>query len=284
MKKLKLIELRTKGSVNSPIAGNIHSLFKGQGLHFSEVRDYQLGDDIRHIDWNVTAKTGLTHVKVFQEERELNVVIMVDVSASQRFGSKTETKRELATEIAATLAYSAFQNRDKVSLLLFSDQVECFIPPKKGRDAVEIMLRQMMAFCPKSTLTNLSPALETVLKVVKKRSIVVIISDFLDSGYLPSLKLLAKKHDVVPIVLEDRLDTGWPAVGRVLLEDSETGNTVLLNTSDRHVQAELKRHYESQKARLQSDLSGASLAYLTLQTGKPYWISLQQYFSRRGHR
>jgi uncharacterized protein (DUF58 family) len=235
LKKVRKIEIKTKRLSNDIFGGEYHSSFKGRGMTFSEVRQYQFGDDVRAIDWNVTARYNEPYIKVFEEERELTMMLMVDISGSESFGTSTQFKKDTVTEIAATLAFSATQNNDKVGLILFSDDVELFIPPKKGKSHVLRIIRELIEFKPKSKKTNISAALKFLSSVLKKRAIVFMLSDFMDDGYEKTLKIAGKKHDLTGIRVYDKHDEEIPNLGMVPMLDSETGSVQLVNTASKSV-------------------------------------------------
>ncbi|MCX7983751.1 MAG: DUF58 domain-containing protein [Bacteroidetes bacterium] len=232
LKKVRQLEIRTRGLVNQVFSGEYHSVFKGRGMEFSEVREYQFGDDIRSIDWNVTARFNHPFVKVFEEERELTVLLVVDMSGSQFFGSHTALKRDIAIEISAVLAFSAMKNNDKVGLILFTDRIEKFVPPRKGRGHTLRIIRELLSFEPSQRSTNMSVALEYLNHVQKKRSIVFLISDFLDEGYESALRIVGKRHDLIGIVLHDPRENTLPDVGLIRLRDAETGTLRILDTTN----------------------------------------------------
>jgi uncharacterized protein (DUF58 family) len=240
LKKVRKIEIKTKRLSNDIFGGEYHSSFKGRGMTFSEVRQYQFGDDVRAIDWNVTARYNEPYVKVFEEERELTMLLMVDVSGSELFGTSTQFKKETVTEIAATLAFSATQNNDKVGLILFSDDIELFIPPKKGKSHVLRIIRELIEFKPKSKKTNISIALKFLSSVLKKRAIVFMLSDFMDDNYEKTLKIAGSKHDLTGIRVYDKHDEEIPNLGMVPILDSETGKVQLINTSAKSVRTSYK--------------------------------------------
>jgi uncharacterized protein (DUF58 family) len=258
-RKIRRIEIRTKGLVNNVFGGEYHSAFKGRGIEFSEVRPYQYGDEIRSIDWNVSARTGETHVKIFEEEREQTLMLIVDVSGSEDFGSRGKFKREAAAEICAIIAFSAINNNDKVGLLLYTDEVELFVPPKKGRVHVLRLIRDLFAHEPRSKGTNLTPALDHTLHILRRRSIVIIVSDFLDRNYERSLRAVANRHDTVAIELHDPLEKELPPVGLIHLTDAETGELVVVDTSSARV-----RHAIVEKARQQREETAAVFQRLRL--------------------
>ena len=233
LKKVRKIEIKTRRVSDHVFGGEYHSTFKGRGMTFSEVRQYQFGDDVRAIDWNVTARYNEPYIKVFEEERELTLMLMVDISGSQFFGTQNQFKRETLTEIAATLAFSATQNNDKVGLILFTDEIELFIPPKKGKSHVLRIIRELLEFQPKSNKTNVSQALKYLTNIQKKKAIVFVLSDFVADDYLQTLKIVSGKHDVTGIRVYDQREVEIPNLGVVQMEDQETGNTQLINTSSK---------------------------------------------------
>jgi uncharacterized protein (DUF58 family) len=240
LKKVRKIEIKTRRLSDHIFGGEYHSSFKGRGMTFSEVRQYQFGDDVRAIDWNVTARYNEPYIKVFEEERELTMLLMVDVSGSESFGTTTQFKKDTVTEIAATLAFSATQNNDKVGLILFSDAIELYIPPKKGKSHVLRIIRELIEFKPKSKQTNISEALKFLSSVTKKRAIVFMLSDFMDDDYEKTLKIAGKKHDVTGIRVYDKHDEEIPNLGMVPMLDSETGAIQLINTSSRVTRSNYK--------------------------------------------
>ena len=246
LKKVRKIEIKTKRLSNDIFGGEYHSSFKGRGMTFSEVRQYQFGDDVRAIDWNVTARYNEPYIKVFEEERELTMMLLVDVSGSESFGTSTQFKKDTVTEVAATLAFSATQNNDKVGLILFSDDVELFIPPKKGKSHVLRIIRELIEFKPKSKKTDISMALKFLSSVMKKRAIVFMLSDFMDDDYEKTLKIAAKKHDLTGVRIYDKHDEEIPNLGMVQMVDSETGTVQLINTSSKTT----RRNYKANALRL----------------------------------
>jgi uncharacterized protein (DUF58 family) len=233
--KIKAIQIRTQRVVNDAFAGEYESAFKGRGMEFEEVRDYQPGDDIRHIDWNVTARMGSPFVKLHREERELTVMLLVDVSSSGAFGSGTKLKNEVAAELAALLAYTAIHSNDRVGLIIFSDRIEHFIPPKKGRAHVWRVIRDILTFRAPRRKTNLNCALEYLSKVVPRRVVAFVISDFLDEGFSDQMRLSSRRHDLTAVIVRDQRESELPRIGLIELEDAETGETVLIDTNDRNV-------------------------------------------------
>ncbi|PQJ79926.1 DUF58 domain-containing protein [Polaribacter porphyrae] len=242
LKKVRKIEIKTRRLSDHIFGGEYHSSFKGRGMTFSEVRQYQFGDDVRAIDWNVTARYNEPYVKVFEEERELTMMLMVDVSGSEFFGTSNQFKKDTITEISATLAFSATQNNDKVGLILFSDDVELFIPPKKGKSHVLRIIRELIEFTPKSKKTNISEALKFLSSVMKKRAIVFLLSDFMDDNYEKTLKIAGKKHDLTGIRVYDKHDEEIPNLGMVPMLDSETGAVQLVNTSSKKVRHNYRKN------------------------------------------
>lgn len=232
LKKVKRIEIQTRGLVNDVFSGEYHSVFKGRGMEFSEVREYQIGDDIRSIDWNVSARMGHPYVKVFEEERELTVMLLVDVSSSGNFGTVEHMKGEIAIEICALLAFSAIKNNDKVGLIIFTDQIEKFVPPKKGKSHVLRVLRELLYHQPQGKATNIALALEYLRRVVNRRAVVFLVSDFISENYQKALQIANRRHDLVAITITDPRETELPDVGFIELEDAETGEVILLDTSD----------------------------------------------------
>ncbi|MDB9873323.1 DUF58 domain-containing protein, partial [Flavobacteriaceae bacterium] len=253
----------------------------GRGMTFSEVRQYQFGDDVRAIDWNVTARYNEPFVKVFEEERELTLMLVVDVSGSEKFGTKTQFKREILTEIAATLAFSALQNNDKVGLVLFSDQIELFIPPKKGRSHILRIIRELLEFKPKSTETNISAALEFLSGVLKKKAIVFILSDFMDSGYEKTLRITAKKHDLTGIRVYDPVETELPKLGIVPMRDAETSAIRWINTHSKKVRNQYAEHYNKRTTEYQELFQKNGAGNLSCSVEESYVKKLLGYFKAR---
>ena len=281
LKKIRAIEIRTRRVVSTAVTGDYHSVFKGHGLLFSEVREYQIGDDVRRIDWNVTAKSGVPFVKVFEEERELNVVLMLDVTASKSLGSGSKSKRDLSAEVAAVLGFSASMNKDRVALLLFSDRIEKFIPSKKGKTSILGMLSDIFCCKPQGKKTDIAQALTYLLKRVPKKSIVFLISDFLDTGYEPTFRLVARKHDLIPVLIEDPLESQWPDSGRWLLEDAETGDQLLVNTSNAQTRKNLMAKMTQRKADQDRFFGSVGTRAIRLNTEIPYITPLRHYFQSR---
>lgn len=298
LKKVRQIEIRTNRMVTDSLTGAYHSVFKGQGMDFEEVREYAPGDDVRAIDWNVTAKMDRPFIKKFREERELTIMLLVDLSASGAFGSTHESKRELAAEIASVLAFSATRNNDKVGLLLFTDQVETFIPPKKGRQHILRVIREMLFFEPKHKGTNIVEALETLNRMLKRKAIVFLLTDFLQgpNGKLPdpedrqgdaifrTLGLTNKRHDLTCITLSDPREAELPNVGVLTLEDSETGQLVELNTGSANIRRAYARENQRRLDRLNKGLRQNGVGVIPIATDKPYVNTLRLFFERRSRR
>jgi uncharacterized protein (DUF58 family) len=303
LKKIRQIEIRTNRVVTETLAGQYHSVFKGQGMNFDEVREYQPGDDVRAIDWNVTARMNHPFIKKFVEERELTVMLVVDVSGSGLFGSRAQSKRELAAEIASVLAFSAIRNNDKVGLLLFTDEVEKFIPPRKGRSHVLRVIREVLFFEPKRRGTDLVHALEFMGRVLPHRAIAVVISDFITppqraSGItsaarsqnpLPpevqtALRIANRKHDVVAVQITDRYELELPALGRLILEDAETGEIVEINTAHATSRDAFALRQEKQRNDLARQFRSSGVDTIQLRTDEPYSAALGKFFENREKR
>ena len=284
LKKVRKIEIKTRRLSDHIFSGEYHSSFKGRGMTFSEVRQYQFGDDVRSIDWNVTARYHEPYVKVFEEERELTMVLMVDVSGSELFGTTKQFKKNTITEIAATLAFSAIQNNDKVGLLLFSDQTELYIPPKKGRGHVLRIIRELIEFKPKSTKTNISDALKFMSSVQKKKAIVFILSDFLDDEYEATLKIVGKKHDVTGIRIFDKHEISIPNLGLVPMLDAETKEIMLVNTASKKVRNSYASYYLKTADYFEKSFSHSGAGVISSQIGESYVKKLLGYFKQKGVR
>ncbi len=282
LKRVRKIEIKTRGLSNQIFSGQYHSAFKGRGMAFSEVREYQRGDDVRTIDWNVTARTGNPYVKVFEEERELTVMLLVDVSGSGDFGSKVMLKRQLMTEICAVLSFSAIQNNDKVGIIFFSDKIEKFIPPKKGKSHILRIIRELIDFEPENKGTDLSEALRYLTNVVKKRSIAFLLSDFMDKDYSDALKLANKKHDLVAIRVFDQLEQEIPNVGLLPMADAETGELIWVDTSSKDARIKLKAESLRFEAELKDTLLKSGVDMAEIRTDHSYVKPLLNLFKRRG--
>lgn len=284
LKQVRQIEIRTKGLVNQVFSGEYHSVFKGRGMEFSEVREYQFGDDIRNIDWNVTARFGHPFVKIFEEERELTVMLMVDLSGSQMFGSLSKTKQRVAAELSAILAFSALKNNDKVGLILFTDKVEKFVPPRKGNSHVLRIVREVLSFEPEGNQTNLRTALEFMNGAIKKRSIAFLLSDFMDEGYEKILRIVGKKNDLIGIVLDDRRESEIPQMGLIKLTDAETNQERWIDTSSTRVQEALKKRRQEIQAKRKSLFVTSRLDSIYVQAGENYITPLVKFFRMREKR
>ena len=284
LKKIRRLELRTRRLVESAFGGQYHSVFKGRGMDFEDVRAYSPGDEVRFIDRNVTARTGDLHVKNFTEERELTVVIVVDVSASGSFGSVSQSKRELAAEVASLIAFSAIGNRDKVGLLLFADGVELFLPPRKGRGHVLRIIREVLYYQPQGRGTDIAAALDYLNKVVVRRAVVFLLSDFQAPDFSRPLAVTSRRHDLVAVPVIDPLEQTLPDVGRVSLEDAETGAILEVDTSDRRVRAAFAHAATARRQQLVSQLRRARVDQITLQTDQDYLPALRAFFQQREHR
>ncbi|MCD4797215.1 MAG: DUF58 domain-containing protein [Candidatus Cloacimonetes bacterium] len=281
IKRIRKIEITTRNLVNDLFSGEYHSLFKGQGLEFSEVRAYQIGDSFRQIDWNVTARHGYPYIKKFEETRELNVMFMVDSSASTLFGTKSYLKSELITEITALLSFSALSNNDKVGLLLFTNEVEKYIPPRKGKKSALRILRDILYFEPKNVKTDIKNAVEYIYRLIKKRSIIFVISDFLDSDYQDSLKILAKKHDVIALRIMDRVELEIPDAGLLHLIDPETNSAFTLNSSSKTIRKKYNAAVQKQENEIKENFRKIKVDLVTLYTDKPYVPELMKFFKFR---
>ena len=284
IKRVKQIEIKTRGLVNELFGGEYHSIFKGKGMTFSEVREYQSGDDIRLIDWNVTARTTTPFVKNFEEERELTVYLMVDISASGEFGSGSQLKRELGTEIAAVLGFSAIKNNDKVGLILFSDSIEKFIFPKKGKSHVLRVIRELLYTDPKNTGTSIGNSLDYLLKVAKRKSVVFIISDFIDSGYNSSLKIVSKKHDLIAIQLYDPAEYKIPNIGLAKVEDPETGEMFWIDTTSKRAMKELQDDIKLKQSKFSKNAKKIGFDLIPVSTDEDFVDPLMSFFKKREKR
>jgi len=281
LKKVRKIEIKTRRLSNHIFSGEYNTTFKGKGMTFSEVRQYQFGDDVRSIDWNVTARYNEPYVKVFEEERELTMMLIVDVSGSGDFGTKLQFKKETAIEIGATLAFSATQNNDKIGLILFSDQIELYVPPKKGRSHVLRIIRELIEFQPKSNQTNISEALKFLSSVHKKKAIVFLISDFIADQYEHDLKIAGKKHDVTGIRVFDQKEQKLPNIGLVNMLDAETGKTRLINTNSKKVRMEYEKYYQDKIKYFTESFSRSGAGTLSTRTDESYVTKLLGYFKSR---
>ena len=284
IKKVRKLEIKTKGLTKHIFSGEYHSAFKGRGMAFSEVRDYQYGDDVRNIDWNVTARTGGTHVKIFEEERELTVMLLIDVSASSYFGTSTRFKSEMMTELAAVIAFSAITNHDKVGAILFSDRIEKYLPPKKGKQNILRIIRELIHIQPKNQGTNLAEALVYLNNIEKKRSIAFVLSDFKAPDYEQALAIAAKKHDIIGIHIFDEREKSLPDVGLVQMTDAETGVKRLVDTSDIKVRQTWATYFKNQTAQFQSIFNRAKCDTLSIDSQDDYINAMQLFFKKRAKR
>ncbi len=284
LKKVKLLEIRTRGLVNQVLSGEYHSVFKGRGMTFSEVREYQIGDEIRTIDWNVTARFDHPFVKVFEEERELTVMLLVDMSGSQLFGSQSALKRDVAIELSAILGFSAMKNNDKVGAILFTDRIEKYVPPRKGRSHALRVVRELIDFEPKSRATNLSAALEYLNHIQKKRSIVFLISDFIDSGYESALRIAGKRHDLIGLVLLDPRERELPKIGLIAFRDAETGERRWIDSSDARVRTTHRAFQEKMAQARRSLFLKSRLDGVEIKLDQPYMKPLIDFFRLREKR
>ncbi|HKK44391.1 MAG TPA: DUF58 domain-containing protein [Balneolaceae bacterium] len=284
LKKVRKIEIRTKGMVNNIFGGEYQSAFKGRGMEFSEVREYNYGDDIRQIDWNVTARTGDPFIKQFEEEREQTLMLCVDISQSGVFGSNNQSKMELSIEICAVLAFSAIKNGDKVGLVLFTDQIEKVIPPKKGRLHVLRLIRELLTTEPEGTGTNISDALSYVNRLLNRRAIIILASDFQDDNYDRQMKITNRKHDLVNIFINDKLEDELPNLGLIPLKDAETGDEVLVDTSSQRVRQEYQKKRIVHKKYLRDHFLRMKIDMIELETNASYIKPLMSFFRRRVQR
>ncbi len=283
-RQIRRLEIRTKGLVDSFFGGEYHSAFKGRGMLFSEVRPYQYGDDVRTIDWNVSARSDEPYVKVFEEEREQTLLLVVDVSDSSRFGTQHKHKRDLMAEVCALVAFSAVQNNDKVGLLLFAGGVERFVPPQKGRRHVLRIVRDLYTHQTQTPGTNLAAALDHALHVLKRRAVVVVVSDFVAEGYERSLRILARRHDAVAIAVEDPRDADLPAVGLVAVRDAETGERVVLDTSSRAVRERYAHAAAQRRAQTEALFKRVRVDAVAISTATGYLDPLTRFFHQRTRR
>jgi uncharacterized protein (DUF58 family) len=284
LKKIRALEIKTRGLVQTMFAGDYHSVFKGRGMNFEDVREYQPGDEIRSIDWNVTARLGTAFVKKFTEERELTVMLIVDVSASGNFGSTTQSKRELAAEVACLLAFSAIRNNDKVGLLLFTDRVELFIPPKKGRSHTLRIIREILFFEPLGRGTNPALALDYLNKIVTRRAVVFFISDFQAPDFSRALAVTGRRHDFIAVQVQDERERSFPNIGIITLEDAETGEQIEINTADRTTRSRFADVVDRQDAELLRMLRRNNIDTIALKTGEDYLSALRSFFKKRERR
>lgn len=281
LKKVRKIEIKTRGLSNQVFSGEYHSAFKGRGMTFSEVREYQPGDDIRSIDWNVTARFNTPFVKVFEEEREMTVMLLVDVSASGEFGTRKQLKQDLITELCAVLAFSSIQNNDKIGVIFFTDKIEKFIPPKKGKTHVLRIIRDLIEFKPEHKKTNIQLALKYLTSVIKKRSIAFVISDFMDTNFSDALKIANKKHDLVALRIYDKREQELPNVGLLKLVDAETGTLKWVDTSDKKVRTQYSVNAKKHEAYLKEIFNKSGVDTANINTEESYIPPLTNLFKRR---
>lgn len=281
LQKVRRIEIKTKRLSDHIFSGEYNTSFKGKGMSFAEVRQYQYGDDIRSIDWNVTARQQEPYVKIFEEERELTLMLLVDVSASQNFGSAQQFKKDIATEIAATLAFSAINNNDKVGLMLFSNEVELFIPPKKGKSHVLRIIRELISFEPKNTQTDVSAALTYFLQIMKKKTIAFVISDFVDVSLGHQLKIAAKKHDITGIQVYDKREKTMENIGLVLMKDAENGTLQYVDTADKQLREAYDEHFVNQQQSFVNGFKKSGAGAIQCEVNESYVKKLLAYFKSR---
>lgn len=284
IKKIRQIEIRTKKLVNELFSGEYHSTFKGQGMEFEEVRQYEPGDDVRLIDWNVTARMGLPYIKKFREERELSVVLLIDASSSGRFGTRERFKNDTAAELGALLAFSAIKNNDKVALIIFTDRIEKFVPPKKGRAHVLRIIREIIYFKPEGKRTDIAAGLEYFNKVIRRKSVVFLISDFLSEGFSKPLQIANKKHDIIAIKISDPRESTFDDVGLIELEDAETGEVLIIDTGSKEFRREFAARASEDVAELKKGLRSINLDFINIRTDQSYIAPLINFFKMREKR
>jgi uncharacterized protein (DUF58 family) len=284
LRKVRRIEIRTNRLVNESLAGEYHSVFKGRGMEFSEVREYQFGDDIRSIDWNVTARVGHPYVKKHVEERELTVILLVDFSGSGQFGTKRQFKREIQAEICALLAFSAIKNNDRVGLIAFTDRIETFLRPRKGKDHVLRVIREVLYFRPEGRTTDIAMALQHMHRTITKRAVVFVISDFLGADFARPLRVAARKHDLIALTVTDPREEDLPAVGLLELEDAETGDRVLVDAADARTRQAFHRWGVERRLQRQALFRSVGVDALELRTDRPYDVPLVRFFHQRARR
>ncbi|MBE50989.1 MAG: DUF58 domain-containing protein [Flavobacteriales bacterium] len=282
LNKVRKIEIKTKGLSNHIFAGQYNTAFKGKGMTFSEVREYCPGDDVRTIDWNVTARYNNPHVKIFEEERELTMILMIDISKSSSFGTQIQTKKDLSTEIASILAFSAINNNDKVGIVLFTDKIEKFIPPKKGKQHILRIIRELITFQPDNNCTNLENALKYLNDIIKKRAICFIISDFIDnSNYEKPIRIAKKRHDLIAIKINDKLEKKIPNIGLLEIEDSESNERMIIDTSDKTQRNDLLKNFIKHDTDIRKKLTKNGINHISLNTGEDYVFKMLQFFKKR---
>jgi uncharacterized protein (DUF58 family) len=281
LKKVRKIEIKTRGLSNQIFSGEYHSAFKGRGMTFSEVREYMPGDDVRTIDWNVTARFTTPFVKVFEEERELNVMLLVDVSASEAFGTQKQFKKELITELCAVISFSAATNNDKIGVIFFTDKIEKFIPPKKGKSHILRIIRELINFTPQGKKTNITQALRYLTNVIKKKSIVFVVSDFLTEGFEDAIKIANRKHDIVALRISDKAEKTLPNIGLIKVKDNETGEIKWVNTSDRIFRKNYEERSMQFTRKLDEIFNRAGVDHAEIDTVRGYVKPLMNLFRRR---
>ena len=281
LKKVRQIEIKTRGVVNEIMSGEYHAVFKGRGMNFAEVREYQIGDDVRAIDWNVSARMGHPYIKLFEEERELLVMLLCDVSSSSHFGSGAQMKMDMATELAAVLAFSAIRNNDKVGLVLFTDRIEKYVAPRKGKSHILRILRVLITFEPHRSGTDIRGALEYVNHVMKKRAITFLISDFMDTDYEKAMRVVGRKHDLTAVHLSDPREYQLPDIGLIRVHDAETGVPAWVDTSSPRVRRELETKFRSWQGSIKYECQRSRVDYLPLSTDRDYIRTLVDFFRRR---
>lgn len=281
LRKVRRIEIKTRGLSKNIFAGEYHSAFKGRGMTFAEVREYQYGDDIRSVDWNVTARFGHPYIKVFEEERELTVMLLIDVSGSREFGTVTQLKKDIFTEVAATLAFSTIQNNDKIGVIFFSDKIEKFIPPKKGKKHVLQIIRELIDFKPVSNATDIAGALRYFTNAIKKSSTAFVISDFIDKNFEKDLTIANRKHDIVALQVYDIRETELPDVGLVKLKDAETGERIWVDTSDKRLRTTYKHAWGESQLSLQKTFTKSGVDSVSMNTSEDYVRALMKLFKMR---
>ncbi|MBU2494564.1 MAG: DUF58 domain-containing protein [Bacteroidetes bacterium] len=284
LKQVRQIEIKTRGVVNDVFSGEYHSVFKGRGMEFSEVREYQPGDDVRSIDWNVTARFGHPYIKIFEEERELTVMLLVDLSGSLIFGTVEKTKQQIAAELTAVLAFSAMKNNDKVGLILFTDQIEKFVPPRKGRSHVLRIIREVLSFEPRGNKTDLKNALEYFNHTIKKKSIAFMISDFIDDGYEKIIRIVGKKHDLIGLVLRDPREREIPKAGLIKFKDAETGEFRFIDTNSKDIRDWFYMKQKENDSKLRSLFISGRIDSININTGTSYVKPLVDFFKLREKR
>lgn len=284
LKKVRKLEIKTKGLTKHVFSGEYHSAFKGRGMSFSEVRNYNYGDDVRNIDWNVTARSGEPHIKIFEEERELTVMLLIDVSASSFFGSQSKSKNELITELAAVIAFSAITNNDKVGAIIFSDKIEKYLPPSKGKQNILRIIRELIHISPKQKSTGIANALIYLNNIEKKRSISFVMSDFMDYNYEQALSIASKKHDIIGVNIWDDREKSLPAVGLIQVEDAESGLKRLLDTDDKELRSRYEERFKEKQHGFQKIFAAAKSDTISINTKDDYIKALQVFFKKRAKR